>query len=179
MNLATDTQAESSYVEGQQRFFRCPVQESDGHAIIRIGRRKIKAIVQETSIEGFTVTVKPKHAARIQVGGPWELNYDGARIEVHPQWIFNSPDGHVQLGLRRLRDLTKPEPIRSSWLVRFGGGRFDDPSNAAVAFGGFVLALFAVLASPGLGEKLGTSSRIQSTFQWLASGVSHQMDQWF
>ena len=99
------------------------------------------------------------------------LEHDGARIEIHPQWFFNAPNGYVQVGLRRLRDLTPPEPIRNSLLARFGGRKYDDPSYSSIAFGGFVLFLFSLMALPGLGDSLGTASRIQSTVRWLIDNV--------
>ncbi len=120
--------------------------------MIRVGRRKTRATIQETSIDGFTVLVSPRDASKLKVGRPWLLEYEGTRIEIHPQWFFNAPDGHVQMGLRRLRDLTPPEPIRNSLLARLGEGDIDDPSYSAIAFGGFVLVLFSLMALPGLGD---------------------------
>ena len=152
-------------------FFRCPVQEEQSEAVIRVGRRKACASVQETSIDGFTVIVPPKYTSVLKVGRPWLMQYDGAKIEVHPEWFFNAPDGHVQMGLRRLRDLTPPEPIRRSLLLRYGGRRYEDPSFSAAIFGGFVLALFSLMAMPGLGDSLGTSDRIQSALKWIIHGL--------
>lgn len=159
-------------------FFRCPVQSEQSKAVILVGRRKINATVQETSIDGFTVLVGPKDAPKLKVGRPWVLEYDGTRIQIHPQWFFNSPDGHAQMGLRRLRDLTQPDPIRRSWLTRFGGSRYENPNNAAVAFGGFVLFLFALMALPGFGERLGTAARIQDAFGWMISSANEMLNQW-
>ena len=159
-------------------FFRCPVQEDQSKAVIRVGRRKAIASVQETSIDGFTVLVPPKYAGVLKVGRTWRLEYQGAKIEVHPQWFFNSPDGRVQMGLRRLRDLTPPEPIRRSLLLRCAGRRYDDPSYTAAIFGGFVLALFSLMALPGLGDSLGTSHRIQSAVRWLLNGLNQTVNQY-
>ena len=159
-------------------FFRCPVQSEQSKAIVRVGRRKSHATVQETSIDGFTVLVSPRDASKLKVGRTWVLEYDGTRIEVHPQWLFNAPDGHVQMGLRRLRDLTRPEPIRSSILARFAGKRYEDPSFSAAAFGGFVLFLFSLMALPGLGDRLGTSTRIQDTFVWIIQGIDQSIGQY-
>lgn len=153
-------------------FFRCPVQAEQSEALVRDGRRRTRVLVQETSIDGFTILVSPKDSSRLRVGRNWVLEHQGARIEVHPQWMFNSPDGHVQMGLRRLRDLTPPDPIKTSLLTRFGGRRYEDPSYAAAAFGGFVLFLFSLMALPGLGDKLGTSVRIQRAVQWLVNGFN-------
>ncbi len=146
---------------------------------MRVGRRKARATIQETSIDGFTVLVGPRDASKLKVGRPWVLDFDGTQHEVHPQWFFNSPDGHVQMGLRRLRDLTKPDPIKNSWLARLGGKRYEDPSNAAVVFGGFVLFLFALMATPGLGDRLGTADRIQDTIDVVVDAADDALGGWF
>ncbi|TWT83323.1 hypothetical protein CA13_47880 [Planctomycetes bacterium CA13] len=155
-----------------QSFFRCPVPESIRNAKIRIGRRKVAVEVQETSIDGFTVCISSKKAPSIKIGETWQLDYDGTRTEVYPQWFFSSPDGHVQLGLRRLRDLTKPSPIKSSWFGRSRHRHIHDNNSAVIMFGGLLLAFVAVLASPGIGDKLGTSQRIQAGFKWIIQGVN-------
>ncbi|TWU46313.1 hypothetical protein Poly51_57090 [Rubripirellula tenax] len=160
-------------------FFRCPVSSEQGQAIVRVGRRNFPAQVQETSIDGFTILVSAKHASKLKVGRPWVLQHDGTRVEVHPQWMFNSPDGTVQLGLRRLRDLTRPTPTKKSLLSSIGGRRYEDPTYSAVAFGGFVLFLFSLMSLPGLGDRLGTSDRIQGTFKWIVSEVSVTLNQFF
>ena len=51
-----------------------------------------------------------------------------AQTEVYPLWFFNTPEGNIQLGLRRLRDVTPPDNDRNSLLIRFGGERFHDPN---------------------------------------------------
>jgi hypothetical protein len=157
-------------------FFRCPVSEDRSSATIRIGRRGVTASVQETSIDGFTVLVSPSFASRLKVGRPWVLEHDGTRVEVHPQWMFNGPDGHVQLGLRRLRDLTTPPPLGRS-MAKARTRIHSDSNYSAVAFGGFVLALFALMALPGLGDRLGTSDRIQNAFKWIVSEARITIDQ--
>jgi hypothetical protein len=173
MNLPAETNDSQ-----EESFFRCPVQAEKSQGIIRVGRRKARATIQETSIDGFTVLVSPRDASKLKVGRPWVLEHDDTRIEVHPQWIFNAPDGHIQMGLRRLRDLTPPEPIQNSLLARFGGTKFDDPSYSSLAFGGFVLFLFSLMALPGLGDQLGTSTRIQDTLRWVINGLDQSFGQY-
>ena len=173
MNLPGDTV--DSKEEG---FFRCPVQVENSNAIIRVGRKKARATIQETSIDGYTVLVAPRDASKLKVGRPWLLEHYGAIIEIHPQWFFNAPDGHVQMGLRRLRDLTPPEPIQNSLLSRIGGPKYNDPSYSALIFGGFVMFLFMLMALPGLGDSLGTSTRIQATVRWLIDGLNQSFGQY-
>lgn len=158
-------------VEQETDFFRCPVVNGRSEATIRVGRKKAKATVQETSIDGFTIIVPPKYSPKLKIGKTWILEYEGARAEVHPLWFFNTPEGNIQLGLRRLKDLTPPDKDRNSWLVRFGGARFHDPNFSAAAYGGVVLGLFCLLALPGWGDHMGTSDRIHDAFHWVMDGL--------
>ncbi len=164
--------------ETTNSFFRCPVASENAKAVIRIGRRQTPAEVQETSIDGFTVLVSPENASKLKVGRPWVMHYDGTCVEVHPQWMFNSPDGHVQLGLRRLRDLTRPVKATVSNPRRHRVLSQHDASNSTVAFGGFVLCLFVAMALPGLGDRLGTSDGIQTTVRWIVGEINATLSQY-
>lgn len=157
--------------EEEEVYFRCPIPSDQAKAVLVVGRRSIPILVQEASIDAFTVLVAPRYSSKLKVGRPWTLEYDGTRTEIHPQWIFNSPDGQVQLGLRRLRDLTRPPSVRRSFLTRVGGRRYEDPSFSAAAYGGFVLCLFALMSLPGLGDQLGTAPRIENTIRWIIKGI--------
>ena len=151
-------------------YFRCPVHEDEGQAVLCSRRRRLDIQVQETSIDGFTVLVKPQDASRLAIGHPWVLEYSGARVEVHGQWLFNAPDGHVQMGLRRLRDLTQPTESRPVFLM----GRRPTcygPGFSGVIFSGVLLLVFLVLALPGVGDALGTAPQIEGAVNWLCSGV--------
>ncbi|TWU11190.1 hypothetical protein Pla52o_56280 [Novipirellula galeiformis] len=169
---------EASSEEEQSQFFRCPIQAADGKATIRIGWKRIPVTVQETSIEGFTLTVPAKYTSRIQISGPWELVFADSRTEVHPQWFFNAPDGNAQLAVRRLRDLTKPDRIPSSWRIPFRGPRSNQNDNATIAFGGLVLAFIAVLSSSRIGEELGTAKYLQSAFASVCKGILETLRPW-
>lgn len=161
--------------EEEEVYFRCPIPTDQARAVLVVGRRSVPILVQEASIDAFTVLVAPRHSSKLKVGRPWTLEYDGTRTEIHPQWIFNSPDGQVQLGLRRLRDLTTQPTVRRSILTRVGGKRYEDPNFSAAAYGGFVLFLFSLMALPGLGDRLGTAPRIEATVKWMLSGIQQAM----
>lgn len=159
-------------------FYRFPVASDCSSATLKIGRHRIDVVVQETSIDGFTVLV-PAHAAhQLKISVPWILNHQGARYETFAQWFYHTPEGHSQIGLRRLRDLT-PVPTIGHWytgLVPFRSKR--DGSDSTVACAGFVLVLFLVMAMPGLGEKLGTADRIQNAVRYIYSGVGKELGLW-
>jgi hypothetical protein len=171
--------AEIAEREEQEVYFRCPIPSDQAKAVLIVGRRSIPILVQEASIDAFTVLVAPKYSSKLKVGRPWTLEYDDTRTEIHPQWIFNSPDGQVQLGLRRLRDLTTQAMVRRSFLTKVGGKRYEDPSFSAAAYGGFVLFLFALMSLPGLGDRLGTAPRIERTLRWIVDGIDQAITQGF
>ena len=166
LNNAMSQATSPSDPQHTDEFFRCPVQSEQSKAFIVVGRKRAKTSLQETSIDGFTVLIPSKEAGKLKVGKPWILEHDGTRIEVMAQWFFNAPDGNVQVGLRRMRDLTPIPTIKQSWGTFFAG-KFEISATSSAGFGGFVLVLFCAMALPGLGEQLGTSDRIQGAVKWV------------
>lgn len=152
-------------------FFRCPVSPERGEAVVRIGRRRLPVEVHEASIDGFTILVHAAQACRLTFGSAWTLNYDGAVLEVHPQWFFNAPDGNVQVGLRRLRDLT-PEP---SFTGRWSGWRSRNVESThggpPLVLAGTILALIVGLTWTGIGGKLAATPVIGNLVQWVGGGL--------
>lgn len=163
---------ETSSDESAPDYFRCPVQEDQGAATIQVGWRKIDVTVQETSIDGFTILVPPSAAGRLNVSKPWVLVFDGGRYEVHGQWFFHAPDGHVQVGMRRLRDLTTAQvQYRRSGFFNAVGLRNDSADSSTIAFAGFVLVLICAMALPGLGDTLGTVEPMGAAFKSAFGGI--------
>ncbi|MDA8743493.1 hypothetical protein N9N28_02565 [Rubripirellula amarantea] len=148
-------------------FFRCALDEAHSRGRITVGRKTATVQVQDTSIDGFTVLISKKEAGKLKVGQSWILEHDGTRFEVNAQWFFNAPDGTVQVGLRRLRDLTPPPKLQCASLWGRLGGGVSQSATSAAGFGGFVMVLFCAMALPGLGEQLGTAARIQGAVRWL------------
>ncbi len=152
-------------------FFRCPVADEDSAAIIQIRRNKIPVKMQDKSIDGFSVLVEPRHVRKLQVGPQWVLTSGGEVTEVWAQWMFNAPDGRVQLGLRRLRDLT-PLP-KGSWVPAFTSYR-KHTGNPELLMAAMVLIGFLVLSLPGIGDSLGTAGKIQSGLQTLCDVIREE-----
>lgn len=144
-----------------------------------MGRRKFLVGVQESAIDGFTVLVTPREARKLKVGRPWTLEHQDAMTRVHPQWFFNSPDGYVQIGLRRMEDVTPVPRIRRSVFSRFFGPRYSTPRASALTLATIILVLFGFLAMPGIGDRLGTSPRIRAATRWIVFNVDRQLNDLF
>ncbi len=155
MTKTTDT-------PNSESFFRCPVAEDSAEANLKVGRRRIKVSVQDTSIDGFTVLVPSASAKHLRVGVPWILEYDETRTETLAQWFHHGLQGQTQVGLRRMRDLT-PVKYIGSWYTGFlPSGSRSSGTDATVAYAGFTILLFLSMAMPGLGDYLGTAPRIEA-----------------
>jgi hypothetical protein len=145
-------------------FYRCPVQAECGQATLRIGARRIPITIEEKSIDGFTVTVAATDRSTLRFGKRWVLCADHDVVEVHPEWMFHAPNQAVQLGLRRLQDLTAEPKRRMAWPT-WGSGRGirkNDHTGQEIAFAGLLFLILALLSLPGLGDALGTAPRIQA-----------------
>lgn len=164
--------------DSDSEFFRCPITAENSSAWLRIRRRRVNVQLQEASIDGFTILVCAVDATRLRIGEPWMLMHDGATLEVQAQWFFQAADGRVQIGLRRLRDLTPP-PVIGGWMPRvFSRPQTPDYSSSSLVLTCGVLAMVLSLALPGVGDKLGTSSRIQSAINGLYGGIRSAIGNW-
>lgn len=159
--------------------FRCPVVGEKGKATLRVGFTKIHATVVEASVSGYTITVKAKYAKRLaRSKRDWLISYDETKVIVRAQWFSEPQDGLVRIGLHQVKDLTKPEKMKGYSLWTRLKPSFGDSDTATVAYGGFVLFLFAALSMPGLGDRLGTSNRIQNTVRWVLDTTDQQVEMW-
>jgi len=154
-----------------QGCFQCPVPPDQSAATLRCGCRQVAVTVAEASIDGFTVLVDAKLIGRLRFDRSWMLKHFDASFEVAPQWLYNEQNGAAQIGLRRMRDWSKPHrrSANSRFRRRFESG---DDSNASLAFAGIALIVFVALALPGIGDSLGTAPRINSAITAFAKFVS-------
>jgi hypothetical protein len=160
--------SDSDKQENARGFFRCPVQPEDAKATISIRRTRIPAIVQDRSIDGFSVLIAPKYVSKLKVDSQWTLNSKDEVTEVWAQWMFRSPDGHAQLGLRRLRDMTPQD--QGSYFPTLSAYR-KHTTNPELLMAAMVLTAFLALSLPGVGDQLGTSGKIQTGLQVLCEVV--------
>lgn len=76
------------------------------HATLVIAGNELAVVVPEQTQYGFTAIGTAKVAEGLRLGAVWVLKLEGKRFEVFPQWIHCAADGRVQIGLRRMLELT-------------------------------------------------------------------------
>ncbi|HBJ33361.1 MAG TPA: hypothetical protein DDZ51_01090 [Planctomycetaceae bacterium] len=76
------------------------------HATLVIAGKPLEVIIPEQTQYGFTAIGTGKVAEGLRLGARWVLVLDGNRFEVFPQWIHCAADGRVQIGLRRMQQLS-------------------------------------------------------------------------
>ncbi len=80
-------------------------------AILVIAGKTLEVAVPEQTQYGFTAIGNVKVAEGLRLGARWVLKYEGKRFEVYPQWIHCAADGRVQIGLRRMQELSPESEI--------------------------------------------------------------------
>ncbi|NND96305.1 MAG: hypothetical protein HKN47_03120 [Pirellulaceae bacterium] len=149
-----------------REFYRCSVDAKKSAARIKYGWGNLRASVFEKSINSYTLLMQNRHAKKLRVGKTYRMKFDSTHVVVAVKRIAEIDNGFAHVGMCQVDDLTPPERIKSSWMPRIGSGKAGE-SNAHLFFAGFVLMLFCAMAMPGLGDRLGTSSKIQKAFHWM------------
>ncbi|QDT11387.1 hypothetical protein [Planctomycetes bacterium K23_9] len=149
-----------------RKYYRCPIDADQSAAKLKIGRSTVRASVLEKSIDGYSLLIKKRYAKRLRLGSQFRMNYDGTSMQVQVRRISDAEKGYRNIGLALTKDLTKPPQLKSSWWPSLRPSQKTSEGTAQIAFAGFVLLLFCAMAMPGLGDRLGTSDRIQDAFRW-------------
>ncbi|MEZ6089897.1 MAG: hypothetical protein R3C05_18085 [Pirellulaceae bacterium] len=146
--------------------YRCPVAAEKAKAWLQMGHRRVNVTMLDTSIEGFTIVIRPKDVRLLRYDVTWTLTTCDEKCIVHPEWMYNADATSGQLGLRRVRDVT-PSRMRRKHSAWFMGGAFrgGESDLSGLALGGMLMLIVAILTLPGIGDDLGTAPRIQSLLQ--------------
>jgi hypothetical protein len=149
-------------------YYRCPIESDQSAAKLKLGWGTVRASVLEKSINGYSLLVKLRYGKKMRLGKRLTMQFDGTTVEVQVQRVSPAEQkGYSNIGLSLTKDLTKPESVKSSWWPSLRPSQKGGEGTAQIAFAGFVLVLFCAMAMPGLGDKLGTSDRIQDAFKWV------------
>ena len=138
--------------------YRCLIRPEQCRAVLKLGGSSIECQIVDLSREDFQVRVPKGKLKKLQRAKKIEMHYSDERWYVRP--LSDAPRGSDTIYLQRLEELTKIE-LPSAWASLFSSNmsRQTDPRFLMALMLAF---LFACLALPGLGDKLGTAPRLKS-----------------
>jgi hypothetical protein len=136
--------------------YRCQVSADTSHAVIRARGRKLNCQVLDLSRDDFHVRI-PKGRSLVSKAKKIEVFYKGEH------WLVavDSKDAPAdELYLQRLDELTPMEkPCAWATLSRLNLSSQTDPRFVMTLLLAFI---FACLALPGRGDKLGTAPKVKN-----------------
>ena len=142
-----------------RREFRCCIAAENSAGKLRIGMKQYDACVVDTSRNGFCIKVPNRVAAKVRDKTVPVLSFNGEIWEVELKSRYCDGEEFTNLGLSRVREITKIKQP-SSWGLSFnpGSGLHNDPMFLAF----LVLAfLVAAICLPGVGDNLGTAPKVR------------------
>jgi hypothetical protein len=109
-------------------------------ATLVIAGKTLPVTVPEQTQYGFTAIGTAQAAAGLRLGARWVLKHEGKRFEVYPQWIHCAADGRVQIGLRRMQELSPESEIGFIQRIK---GQFKPDGQWALVMAVVVMILSA------------------------------------
>ncbi len=137
--------------------YRCLIPPDSCNAIIKLGSLKIKCQIVDLSREDFQVRVPKGKVKMIRAARRIELRYHDERWQVSLAGSCQAAAETVYL--KREKELTKTK-LPSPWtaLTSLGLSQQTDPR---FVFTLMVAFIFACIALPGLGDKIGSAPRLK------------------
>ena len=151
--------------QNERQEYRCCIASENSAAKLKIGACSYDVSVLNTSRTGFCLRVSNDIAKKLRGKRRPLLLYAGETWEVELKSRYSDETKFTNLGVSRVRDLTKfKQP--TGWTL----GLFSNPSSQAdptfLAF--LILAfLFAVIALPGIGDSLGTAPKVREVIKMV------------
>ncbi len=143
--------------------YRCTVVPECSEGQLKAGWYSFPVRVIDTSREAFTLEVKPQAFRRLKEGARATLDFNDEMWEVECTAVFQLANGQYSVSMARVKDLTKIRGPRASLssMLPVPNPTADPvlPLALLVAF------LFACVALPGMGDRLGTAPKIRSAIQ--------------
>lgn len=155
--------------EASKSAFRCAVVPENSAGLLTIGWSRHNIRVIDTSREAFTLDVKPQTFRRLKEGSRATLLFNDELWEVECTAVFQVMNGQFSVTMARVRDLTR---IRNPHATLMSILPMPNPTaDPVLPLALLVSFLFACVALPGMGDRLGTAPKIRAVVQdvWRSS----------
>lgn len=147
-----------NYEQDRQAAYKCAIAPENSAAELRVGSKSYAVAVLDASREGFTIRVPNAILGRIRKKPICRLEFASELTEVSCESEFADCSEFTNLGLRRIRDLTKFK-MPSGFQFSFGS-MFSLQQDPTLLLGLMIAFLLACFCLPGIGDQVGTAPKV-------------------
>ncbi len=147
-----------------RREFRCCIAAENSAGKLRIGLKQYDVCVLDTSRNGFCIKLPNRVASKVREKSLPILSFNGENWEVELKSRYSDGETFTNLGLARVREVTKIKAPSSwgLWCSSNRSGLHNDPTFLAFLVLAFIVAAISL---PGVGDHLGTAPRVQKAIK--------------
>ncbi len=155
----------------RRKSYRCVIAPEDGAAKLKLNGKLVDCRVLDTSCDAFSIQIPAKHSHQLLARNPrLELSFRGERWEVNVNGHFRDQVDEVTVALERVRELTKLKAA-NSWGGA-SGGQFSAATDPSFLLALMVAFLLCCVCLPGIGDSLGTATRVREGMGVMMKYVS-------
>ena len=152
-----------TYEQDRKTAYRCAIATENSTAELRVGSKSYSITVLDASREGFTIRVPDTILGRIRNKAFCRLEFSSELSEVACESEFADTPGFTNIGLTRVRDLTRIK-LPSGFRFPFGS-MFSLQQDPTFLLGLMIAFLLACFCLPGIGDQIGTAPKVSRTVQ--------------
>ncbi len=149
------------YEQDRSAAYKCIVSSDNSAAELRVGNKSFSVRVLDLSRDGFTIRVPNAILKKVRSKANLRLEYASELWEVACDGEFSDSSDFTNLGLLRVRDLTKLK-MPSGFQFSFGA-MFSLNQDPTLLLGLLLAFLAACFCLPGVGDQVGTAPKISRT----------------
>lgn len=138
--------------------YKCAIAVENSAAELRVGSKSYRVSVLDASRDGYTIRVSNAILTRIRSKAVCRLEFASSLSEVAFESEFSDCADFTNVGLKRVRDLTKFK-MPSGFQFSFGS-MFSLQQDPSFLLGLMVAFLLACFCLPGIGDQVGTAPKV-------------------
>ena len=158
-----------TYEQDRNTAYKCVIAVENSAAELRIGSKSYRVVVLDASREGFTIRVPNAILDRIRGKAFCRLEFASELSEVVCESEFVDCSEFTNVGLKRLRDLTKIK-MPSGFQFSFGP-MFSLQQDPTFLLGLMIAFLLACFCLPGIGDQVGSAPKVSRAVQGFWSSL--------
>jgi hypothetical protein len=163
-----------TYEDDRYSAYKCAIALENSAAELRVGAKSYSVTVLDASREGFTIRVPNSILNRIHSKASCRLQFAGELSEVMCEGEFADSAEFTNIGLKRIRDLTKFK-MPSGFRFPFGS-MFSLQQDPTFLLGLLIAFLLACFCLPGIGDQVGTAPKVSRAVRGAWATIENKIN---